>query len=178
VLTIVALGLVYAAAIALLGVGGGVPGTPPWLAIPRESYFLAESTFTAPVIVGATLLAASTAYLVSKALGSASGYDATLVTVARATCLASLCSLVPDLVLGLTTTLGVFDGAQVAAGFVSASGWRVFLWAYLSAYLVAFLVLYPIAVSAAHPTLRLRRAVATGWAAFAVYQGVLLVFIR
>jgi hypothetical protein len=178
VLALVALGLAYAGAIALLGIGGGVPGSTPWLAIPRDSYFLVESTFAAPVIVGATLLATSTAYLMGRALGSNGSYDATLVTLARATCLATLCSLLPDLFMGVTTTLGVFDGAEVAAGLIAPSGWRVFLWVYLSAYLLAFSVLYPAAVSAAHPRLRLRAALVTGWLAFAVYQGVLLVFIR
>jgi hypothetical protein len=43
---------------------------------------------------------------------------------------------------------------------------------------VAFLALYPAAVRAAHPRLRAGAAWTTGWAAFLVYQGVLLVFIR
>jgi hypothetical protein len=80
--------------------------------------------------------------------------------------------------MGLTTTLGVFDGAQVAADLVRPSPWRTFLWTYLCLYTAAFLVLYPLAVSAAHPRLRAGAALAVGWSAFAVYQAVLLVFIR
>jgi hypothetical protein len=174
----VLLGLTYAGAIALLGTGGGTPGSTPWLAIPRDSYFLVESLFTTPVVVAAALLAASTAYLMAKAFGSPDGYDATLVTIARATCIATLWSLVPDLFMGVTTTLGIFDGAQVAADLVRPSAWHTVLWTYLTCYTVAFLALYPAAVRAAHPRLRAGAAWTTGWAAFLVYQGVLLVFIR
>jgi hypothetical protein len=39
--------------------------------------------------VAAALLAASTAYLLAKALGSPDGYDATLGTIARATSIAT-----------------------------------------------------------------------------------------
>jgi hypothetical protein len=177
-LAVVLLGMVYAGAIALLGIGGGVPGSTPWLAIPSASYFLVEAAFTMPVVAGATLLAASTAYLLARALGSRGDYDTTLVTIARATCIATLCSLVPDLFMGLTTAVGVFDGGQVSAELIRPSGWRTFLWIYLTAYLLAFLVLYPTAVSASHPRLRARAATVVGVAAFAVYQGVLLVFIR
>ena len=80
--------------------------------------------------------------------------------------------------MGLATTVGIFDGAQVAAGLVSDSPWRVFLWTYLTAYLVAFLVLYPAAVGAVHRSLGTGRPFVLGWTAFAVYQGILLVFIR
>jgi hypothetical protein len=51
------------------------------------------------------------------------------------------------------------------------------VWSYLLAYIVAFLVAFPVVARAAH-RLSWRCALAVGWAAFAIYQGVLLVFVR
>jgi len=178
VLLLSGLGVAYAVSIALLGVGGGSPGITPWIAIPRESYFLVESTFVTPVIVAGALLAASTTYLLARALGSAGGFDDTLVGIARATCVATLFSLIPDFLMGLTTTAGLLDGATLAADLVRPSPWRTFLWIYLGLYTLAFLLLYPSAVRAAHPSLRTGAAIGIGWSGFVTYQTVLLIFIR
>ena len=51
------------------------------------------------------------------------------------------------------------------------------VWAYLLAYIAAFLVAFPVVARTAH-RLPWRSAVPVGWATFAIYQGVLLVFVR
>lgn len=176
-LLLVALGAAYAGAIGLLALGGGTPGSAPWLAISREDYFAAETAFTAPVIVLAAVLAAAVTYLVARAFGATGTFDDTMVAIAYATCVATLFSLVPDLFMGAVTTAGLVDGAELAADLVRPSAARIFLWTYLSLYSAAFLVLYPAAVRSAH-RVPWWTAVATGWVGFAVYQGVLAVFIR
>ena len=73
------LGAAYALSIELLALGGGTPGTAPWLAIPTESYFFVEPAFTAPVIVLGAILASPVAYLLATAFGSRGTFDDTLV---------------------------------------------------------------------------------------------------
>lgn len=172
------LGAAYALSIELLALGGGTPGTAPWLAIPMESYFFVEPAFTAPVIVLGAILASAVAYLLATAFGSRGTFDDTLVAVGLATCIATLFSLVPDFVMGLITAAGLADGASWAEDLLRPSPARTFLWTYLTLYTLAFLVLYPLAVRSAHHQLRSGNALAVGWAAFLVYQGFLLVFIR
>ncbi len=174
---LVALGVSYSLAILLLAIGGGTPGTAPWLPISRASYFYVEAIFATPVIVSAALLASWVATLAARALGSRPRPADLVVTIARATCLATLCSLVPDIVMGVTTAVGMFDGAAVARDLVRPSPMRAVLWTYLTLYVLAFLVLYPLAVRAATDLDRVR-SVAAGWCAFAAYQGVLALFIR
>jgi hypothetical protein len=178
VVLLVGLGAAYAFAIELLALGGGHPGTAPWLRIPRQSYFAVEVVFTAPVIVFSALLASVLAYLLAKAGGSRATFDDTLVVLARATFIATLFTLVPDLLMGVLTTVGPLDGAQLARDLVRPSPARIILWTYLSLYVLAFLALYPTALRASDRQLPIKVTVAAGWTAFAVYQGVLLVFIR
>jgi hypothetical protein len=173
----VVLGAVYAIAILLLAVGGWTPGSAPLLPLARSTYFYVESLFTVPVIISAGLLAACTAHAVAGWLGARTVRGDLVVTIARATWMATLCSLVPDLLMGLTTTLGMFDGAEVARDLVRPSPLRIVLWTYLALYALAFLVLYPVAVRAATGLDAVRSLIA-GWCAFAVYQGVLAIFIR
>ena len=176
-LRLVALGISYALAVLLLGLGGGTPGTAPWLTIPRSSYFVVEAAFTAPVVILAAILAAAVVYLCRRAAGAVASFDDTFVAFSRATCIATLCSLVPDLVVGAVTTLGWVDGAAWARDLVRPSGPWLFLWCYLTLYLVAFLVLYPTAARAAGVQRR-AAAVGLGLLGFGIYQGVLLIFIR
>ena len=174
---LVLLGASYSVAILLLAIGGGTPGSAPWLPIPRQSYFYVESIFAAPVIVSAALSASWVATIFARALGSRPRPADVVETMARATCLATLCSLVPDFIMGVTTAVGLFDGADVARDLVRPSPIRTVLWTYLTLYTLAFLVLYPLAVRAA-THLDWFRSLVVGWCAFAVYQGVLAVFIR
>jgi hypothetical protein len=55
--------------------------------------------------------------------------------------------------------------------------WFWIVWVYLIAYLLAFCVLYPAAAIAAHGLGR-ARAVLTGIASFAAYQGFIFLFLR
>src|SRR3954463_10557727 len=110
-LRLVALGISYALAVLLLGLGGGTPGTAPWLTIPRPSYFVVEAAFTAPVVILAAILAAAVVYLCRRAAGAVASFDDTFVALSRATCIATLCSLVPDFAVGAVTTIGWVDGA-------------------------------------------------------------------
>lgn len=171
------LGVAYAAAIALLATGGGTAGSTPWLAIPQQEYFAVEPWFTAPVIVLGAILAAAVGYLLAHALDGTGTFDTTLVVLVRATCLATLVSLVPDFGEGLVTTLRLVDGARFAADLLRPSPARTFLWTYLTLYTLAFLVLYPAAMRSAHRT-SWSKAALTGVIAFVVYQGVLAIFIR
>jgi len=177
-LLLIGVGAAYALSIELLALGGGTPGMAPWLNIPRDSYFFVEPAFTAPVIILSAILAAAIAYLLAKAFGSGGSFDDTFAAIGLATCIATLFSLVPDFVMGAITTAGLVDGAAWAENLITPSPAATFLWSYLTLYVLAFLVLYPVAVRSADNRLPAGKAVAAGWAAFIVYQSILLVFIR
>lgn len=51
------------------------------------------------------------------------------------------------------------------------------MWTYLALYTAGFLIAFPIVAAAAH-RLQTGAAVAVGWAGFAVYQSVRVVFVR
>lgn len=171
------IGIAYSVAIVLLALGGVAPGMASWLAIPTEEYFLWEPLFTAPVIFFSGLLAAAVMHLLARWLGGTGNFEDTVALIGPATAWATLCTLIPDAIIGLLLILGVIDPAQWMADIVRPSPTLAIIWAYLLLYVVAFAVLYPMVARLVQgiPTGKARVA---GWLAFMVYQALLLVFIR
>ncbi|MBK8498754.1 MAG: hypothetical protein IPL52_08050 [Flavobacteriales bacterium] len=171
------LGLAYSMAIVLLAIGGVAPGMASWLAIPTEDYFRWEPLFTLPVIVLSGILAAAMLHLLARWSGGRGSFEDVLSLVGPITFIATLFTLVPDTVIGIALIAGWIDPQQWMADIVRPSPTLAVIWAYLLLYLAAFLALFPIIGRKAHG-LKPRPARWCGWAAFAVYQAVLLVFIR
>lgn len=170
-------GLGYAAALLLLAVGGARPGTRPWLDIPLASYFYWESLFIAPVLVSAGILAAGVLHLLARSVGGRGDFDATMALVGISTAVASLTTLVPDLVVALLLCTKVLDPQVWMREVTHLSSTLGLVWVYLLAYLIAFGVSYPAVARVAHG-LSGWRARTIGWSSFVVYQALLYVFIR
>lgn len=103
--------------------------------------------------------------------------DDTLALLGPAVAVCTAVTLVPDLIIGALLNTGVVASDVWMREITRPSATLALVWAYLSAYLAAFLVAYPMVARAAH-RLPWRYAVPIGWATFAIYQGVLLVFVR
>lgn len=171
------IGIAYSLAIVLLALGGVGPGMASWLAIPTEDYFKWEPLFTTPVIFLTGLLAAAVMHLLARWLGGTGSFENTVALIGPATAWATLCTLIPDAVIGLLLIGGVLDPAQWMAGIVRPSPTLAIIWVYLLIYVAAFMVLYPMVARLVHG-LTVGKARKAGWMAFVVYQSVLFVFIR
>jgi hypothetical protein len=171
-------GIAYAVCILILAAGGDRPGDlTPWLRISSDTYFWWEALFIAPVIVGSGLLASACLYLFARAAKGTGSFDDTVALLGPAVAVCTSATLVPDLIIGFLLNTG-FIAPEVWMRDITRPSVTLFLvWAYLLVYLIAFLVAFPIVVRAAH-RLPWRSAVPIGWAGFAIYQGVLLVFVR
>jgi hypothetical protein len=170
-------GIGYSLAIVLLAIGGVGPGMASWLAIPTAEYFLWEPYFTLPVIFLMALLAAAVMQLLARWLGGTGSFEDTVALIGPATAWATLCTLIPDALIGLLLIVGVIDPVQWMADIVRPSTTLAIIWVYLLMYVAAFGVLYPQVAQLVHGLSPARARVA-GWLAFLVYQAVLFVFIR
>ena len=169
--------LAYGGCLLLLASGGGEPGPAPWLDIPQSSYYYWEAAFIAPVIVAAAILAAGCMHLLARAAGGRGSFDDTMALVGSATAVCTLCTLVPDLIIGVLLRTGAIQADAWLEAVAHPTVTLGIVWAYMSVYAVAFLVLFPMVASAAH-RLSVRAAVAIGWTGFAIYQGVMYIFVR
>jgi hypothetical protein len=174
---LVGIGGVYTAALFLLWQGGARPGTPPWLAIPAESYFRWETVFIGPVIAAGGLLAASILYLAGRALGGVGSFDDCLALTGTAIGASTLVTAVPDLVIGLLLVLGVVDAEAWMRAITHPTPVLAGVWVYLLAYAACFLVSFSAVASAVH-RLSGWRPIVVGAGTFAIYQFFLYLFIR
>jgi hypothetical protein len=177
-LYLVGTGVAYALCILILASGGDRPGDfTPWLRISTDTYFWWEAAFIAPVIVGSGLLAAACMYLFARATRGIGTFDDTLALLGPAVAVCTAVTLVPDLIEGALLNTGVITPDAWMHDITHPSVTLTLVWTYLLAYIVAFLVAFPVVARTAH-RLPWRAAVPVGWATFAIYQGVLLVFVR
>jgi hypothetical protein len=177
-LYLVGTGVAYALCILVLAAGGDRPGDfTPWLRISSDTYFWWEAAFIAPVIVGSGLLTAASTHLLARAARGTGSFDGTLARLGPAVAVCTAVTLVPDLIIGVLLNTGAIASDVWMRDITRPSTTLALIRAYLLAYVVAFLVAFPIAARGAH-RLGWRYAVPVGWASFAIYQGVLLVFVR
>lgn len=176
-LDLLLLGVAYSLSIALLACGHVAPGMGSWLAIPTEDYFRWEPLFTTPVIFLGGILAAAVMHLLARAFHGTGTFEDTLALTGPATLLATLFTLIPDTLIGIGLLVGWIDPQRWMTDIVRPSVVLAMVWAYLLFYVAAFLVLFPSVCRIVHG-LSAWPARWCGWAAFAVYQALLLVFIR
>ncbi|MBK9177595.1 MAG: hypothetical protein IPM46_14935 [Flavobacteriales bacterium] len=171
------LGIAYSLAIVLLALGDVGPGMASWLAIPAEDYFKWEPLFTTPVIFFSGLLSAAVLHLLARWLGGTGSFEDTVALIGPATAWATLCTLIPDAVIGMLLIAGVIDPTRWMADIVRPSPTLAIIWVYLLLYVAAFALLYPMVARLVYG-LAASKARVAGWLAFIVYQALLLVFIR
>lgn len=159
----------YTLAIALLARQGATPIPAPFLRIPDEIYYLWAIAFTGPALLAGWLLATAVMQLTARVAGGTGAFEDLAGAIGVVTAIASLATLIPDLVMG---GLGIYGGAWTTTwpGQVLINGW-------LTLYVVLFLVWLPTAVRAVHGLSRGRAAV-VGAGGFVSYQGFIFIFVR
>ena len=167
----------YAVVALLLALADARAMPQPYLRIDADAYFTWGTLFYAPTIIAAWLLASDVVWLLATAARGRPDFRAVLTAMAGAVGVATLGTLVPDLVTSPLRAVGVIEEAAWEASITEHTGWFVFTWVTLIAYLLLFLVAFPLAVR--HSTrLRGAAAVVTGVVAFIVFQCVEYLIVR
>jgi|SRR5262245_16583978 len=104
-------------------------------------------------------------------------FDDSVALVGPAVAVCTAVTLVSDLVIGALLNTGVMASDVWMRDITRPSLTLGLVWAHLLGYVAAFLVGLPVVARNAH-RLPWRYALPVGWATFAIYQGVLLVFVR
>jgi len=150
----------------------------PWLPIEAESYYRYNAFLLAPSVVVAWLLATGVAQLLGTlAFRGQGSFEDTASTLGFSIAAASWATLAHDL---LTTCLGAFhvlNQRHYEDAMSTPTPFRTLIWTLMLVYLVAFLTLFSKAIGVSQ-RLRGGPALVVAVSAFAVYQGVFLVFNR
>ena len=166
----------YTIAIAVLWIAGAKMTIPAWLPIPEDQYYAVETFFIGPLTIALWIVAAWVAHRLAGRVGGRGTFRITLALLAVAIAIASLATLVPDLITGalfVTRALPQDEWLEMTSG----GFWQGVVIGYLTLYLVGFAVLFPVAVRVGEGVSR-RAAVAIGWLSFAVYQVPYLIAVR
>lgn len=176
-LAMLAMAIAYTLVAVFLAIIGGTPNPAPYLRIPDDSYFFWASFFYTPVLLFGWVLASAVMQIVARALGGSGRFEDTLAVLGVATAVATLPALIPDLALTSVQVVGAMEYEPWFYSVTHGGAWFWIVWVYLLAYIVAFSVLYPATAIAVHG-LSVTKAIATGIASFAIYQGFIFLFLR
>jgi hypothetical protein len=113
----------------------------------------------------------------ARALGGRGTFEGTASVLGFGTAIASWWTLLHDLVTAFLGATGVIDQRRYEDALSSPTVFRTALWTLMAGYLISFVLLYARGVAAAH-RLSTGRSLATGAAAFVVYQLVFVIFNR
>jgi hypothetical protein len=153
------------------------PMPEPFLRISDSDYFFWATFFYAPVIAAAWLLASGAIYVMAWLGNARPDFDRVLTSIAAATGVGTLGTLIPDLLTSPLRLAGVIGEEAWEQSIATQGVWFYFTWATLTVYLLVFAVAYPVAVHRA-TGIAWKAAVPIGLAGFALFQGFELVFIR
>lgn len=155
---VLAVAILYEAAILLWALGADGVTLPAFLRIPEEQYYFYELVFLIPLFFLTWLLAASIAYVASKALGGRGSFDPLLGGFGVAIAISAYFTLIPDYIQGVLWTSGWVPFREYQE--LTGSGiLHVIVWAYMLAYTLCHLILYGITVSQTQNLSRTRSAV-------------------
>lgn len=161
-----------------LTIGHGAPSSfKPFLNVTREHYYQYNRFWLIPSMVGACVLAAGVAQLLSRLFGGEGSFEDTLSAFGFATAIACLASLLHDLPDSFLGAIGVIDLRRYEVLLNTFTVWRVILLTLYGISILWFMVLYPKGVGAAQ-RLKTGPAVFVGLAAYFVYQSVFVIFNR
>lgn len=155
---VLAVAILYEGAILLWALGADGVTLPAFLRIPEEQYYFYELVFLIPLFFLTWLLAASIAYVASKALGGRGSFDPLLGGFGVAIAISAYFTLIPDYIQGVLWTSGWVPFREYQE--LTGSGiLHVIVWAYMLAYTLCHLILYGITVSQTQNLSRTRSAV-------------------
>lgn len=155
---VLAVAILYEGAILLWALGADGVTLPAFLRIPEEQYYFYELVFLIPLFFLTWLLAASIAYVASKALGGRGSFDPLLGGFGVAMAISAYFTLIPDYIQGVLWTSGWVPFREYQE--LTGSGiLHVIVWAYMLAYTLCHVILYGITVSQTQNLSRTRSAV-------------------
>jgi hypothetical protein len=161
-----------------LVIGHGAPSTfKPWLAIPAEQYYRYNLFFCAPSIFLCWILASGVTHLLSKPFGGKGSFEGTLAVLAFGISLASWTTGIHDVLTSFLGAAGLMDQSWYEVAMNTPTVWRTLLWIQFAAYITCFILLFSKGIMAAQ-RIRTAPSVLLGVLAFAVYQGIFVIFNR
>jgi hypothetical protein len=157
---------------------GGAPSTfKPWLAIPIAKYFFYDIFLALPGYFIALLTATSVAYLLSKCLKGCATYDSMLAVIGMSVGIAAWSTMLHDLTDAFLAFIGVIDMKWYEKMLNEPTFWRTLLLSLFAVYFIWFLVLFYKGIKVTNRLSGIKSA-ALAIVTLAVFQGILLIFIR
>jgi hypothetical protein len=157
---------------------GGAPSTfRPWLALPIEEYFKFDIFLSFPGYFVSWVTAASTLYLLSRALHGSGSFDDTLAAMGFGIGIATWSSMLHDLTDAILSTIGVIEMGEYEKMLNEPTFWRYLLLSLYSIYFLWFIYLFTLTILKAHK-LKKWISLILGIFGLAVFQTMLFIFIR
>lgn len=142
---VLAIAILYEGAILLWALGADGVTLPAFLRIPEQHYYLYELVFLIPLFFLTWLLAASIAYVASKAFGGRGTFEPLLGGFGLTMAISAYFTLIPDYIQGILWTTGWVPFREYQE--ITGSGvLQVIVWAYMLAYTLCHLILYAVTV--------------------------------
>ena len=168
--------LLYEGAILLWAFGAEDVTLPAFLRIPEQQYYFYELIFLIPLFIVTWLLASSTAYILSRALGGTGSCDALLGGVGLTMAVSAYFTLIPDYIQGILWTTGLVPFYE----YLEITGQGILLiivWAYMFMYTLSHIVLYSMTVHYTQGLAKLKSCI-IGTVSFVVSFAVWITFVR
>jgi hypothetical protein len=157
---------------------GGAPSTfKPWLAIPIEEYFKYDIFLALPGYYLAWTCAAATVFLVARLMKGTGKFIDTLVIIGFGIGVASWSTMLHDLTDAFLAFISVIDMKEYERLLNETTFWRYLLLALYAIYFTWFMALFTAGIRIAY-RFGLYKSLLLAFVGLAVFQGVLLIFIR
>lgn len=157
---------------------GGSPSTfKPWLALPIEHYFKYDIYLSLPAYYLSWASASVTIFLLSKIFNSSVSFENSAATVGFGIGIATWSSMLHDLSDAVLSVLGVINMQEYELLLNQDTFWRYLLLTLYVLYLFWFIALFSIGVQKTNK-FSWWKSITIGVIGFAVFQTVLLIFIR
>lgn len=157
---------------------GGAPSAfKPWLAIPMEEYFKYGILLALPGYFISWITAAGTVHLLSRAFGSRSDFNNTLVVLGFGIGIVTWSSLAHDLIDAFLALTGVIQMSEYERMLNEPTFWRYLLFTLYIIYFIWFIALFFKGLRNVH-RLKAGHLYLMSVTGLIVFQSVLLIFIR
>ncbi len=162
----------------MLAKAGGAPSTfTPWLAIPKEVYYLANRFLIVPSLLLCWFFASAVLHSMLYALSGRGSFESVLGSLGHAVAVSMSFTLVHDLAMSLASVTGIIDPTAHEVAMNSPGIWRNILWLSFALYVGYFVLTFTVVARVTHRLSWFTSAI-TGVASFVCFQTVFLVFNR
>lgn len=157
---------------------GGSPSTfKPWLALPIEDYFKFDIFLSIPGYFVSWAVSSTTIYLLMRLFSSKVKFDNVAAVIGFGIGVATWSSLFHDLCDASLSILGVIKMSEYEILLNQPTFWRGLLLTLYTIYFFWFLTIFTIGIQQLK-NMNLLKAIGIAFAGLAVFQVILLIFIR